>query len=77
MGFCSWVPAERADDTIIKSLDAILLLLTDLGLRFYDVPEFEHIFLDLLDVDCCWWRTGSSHLLDICLELVPSRTTSE
>ncbi len=44
MGFCSRALAERADNTMIKSLDAILLLLTDLGLRFYDLPEFEHVF---------------------------------
>ena len=46
-GFCSRALVERADDTIIKSFDAILLLLIDLGLRFYDVPEFEHVFLNL------------------------------
>ena len=73
-GFCSRAPVERADNTMIKSLDTILLLLTDLGLQFYDVPEFEHIFLDLLDVDCCWWQTGSSHLLNICLELANAFT---
>ena len=62
MGFCSQALAERVDDTIVKSFDVILLLLTDLRLQFYNVPEFEHIFLDLLDVTCCSWQTTSSHL---------------
>ena len=67
MDLCSQVLVERADDT--TSLDVILLLLNDLRLRFYDVPEFEHVFLDLLDVTHCSWQIASSHLLDICLEL--------
>jgi hypothetical protein len=41
--FHSWTLAERANHTIIKRLDPILLLLADLGLRLDDIPELQYI----------------------------------
>jgi hypothetical protein len=43
--------AQRTDHTVIESLDAVLLLLADLGLGFDNVPELDDVILNLLNID--------------------------
>jgi hypothetical protein len=50
------------------------LLLADLRLQLDDIPEFEHILLHLFNVYRSRQWATSSHLLDICLELVDAFT---
>jgi hypothetical protein len=61
------------NSAIAKCLDAILLLLTNLRLRLEDIPQFENVTLNLLDID----RVGhgatvpiSSTYVDVLLEQV-------
>ena len=41
---------QRTDHIVIESLDAVLLLLADLGLGFDNVPELDNVIL-ILNVD--------------------------
>ena len=60
---------QRTDHTIIESLDAILLLLADLGLGFDNVPKLDDVILNLLNVDRTGYLVCTHHLFDVCLEL--------
>jgi len=60
---------ERANDTLIESLDAVLLVLADLRQSFDDRPQFEHVILDLLDVDSTGDSVAAGHFFDVSLEL--------
>ena len=39
------------DHAIIEGLDAVLLLLNNLGLGFDNIPELDNVILNLLNVD--------------------------
>jgi hypothetical protein len=43
--------AQRADHTVIESLDTVLLFLADLGVGFDNVPELDDVILNPLNVD--------------------------
>lgn len=60
---------ERANDTLIKSLGAVLLVVADLRQSFDDGPQFEDIVLDLLDVDGTRNSVAAAHFFDLSLEL--------
>jgi hypothetical protein len=60
---------ERANDTLIESLDAVLLVVADLRQSFDDRPQFEDVILDLLDVDSTRDSVAAGHFFDVSLEL--------
>ena len=60
---------ERADNSLVQSLDAVLVLVADLGLALDDVPELEHVVLDLLNVRGRRNGVAAGHFLDVGLEL--------
>ena len=60
---------ERANDTLIESLDAVLLVLTNLRQSFEDGPQFEHVIQDLLDVDSTRDSVAAGHFFHVSLEL--------
>jgi hypothetical protein len=60
---------ERANDALIESLDAVLLVLANLRQSFDDGPQFEHVILDLLDVDSTRDSVAAGHFFDVSLKL--------
>ena len=56
-------------NAIIKSLDLVLLLLANFGLRFDGVPELQYIVLDLLHVEGPGDSVSASHFFHISLSL--------
>ena len=61
--------AERPYDALIQSFDAVLLLLANLGLTLDDIPQLEHVLLNLLDVGGSRDSIAAGHLLNVGLEL--------
>ena len=60
---------QRANDTLMKSLDAVLLVVADLRQGFDNGPKFEDVILDLLDVDSTRDSVAAGHFFDVSLEL--------
>ena len=60
---------EGAYDTLIESLDAVLLVLADLRQSFDDGPQLEHVILSLLGIDSTRDGVAASHFFDVSLEL--------
>ena len=60
---------ERSDNSLVETLDVVLLLLAYSRLRFDNGPKFENIILNLLDVGIIRDSVTTCHFFDISLEL--------
>ena len=60
---------ERSDNSLVETLDVVLLLLAYSGLRFDNGPKFENVILNLLDVGIIRDSVTTHHFFNISLEL--------
>jgi len=56
---------KRANDTLVKCLNAVLLLITNFWLRLDNVPELKDVILNLLNIDAAGDIVTARHFLDI------------